>query len=73
MLNSIWILLAKWGAVIGMALWVLFKARQSGEEKVERKQAMETLKNVQLRDKVEGDINARTPDELAELYKKWQR
>lgn len=52
---------------------MLFKTRQSGKEAVERKQAMETLKETKIRDNIENTLSAATNTEYDRLRKKWSK
>jgi hypothetical protein len=62
--------IAKYGGILfGMVIF-WFKARQSGKDIVERKKAMETLKAVQTRGKIENNLNNLSDDKLNKLYNK---
>lgn len=70
LLKPLWGKIAGLGAAfLGIAL-VWFKAKESGIQAVERKSAMETLKAVQTRDKIENNIDSTNLDKL---HKKWER
>lgn len=60
----------KYSAISLGILLVLFKVHQSGIETVERKDAMQTLKALQEREKIKNNLNNCTNDKLNELYDK---
>lgn len=59
----------KWGAFIGGILLILFKVRQSGRKEEEQRSMLETLRGIQIRDKIESDITNLSDDKLNKLYK----
>lgn len=68
LLKPFWIEIVKYGSIV-MAIFVFwFKAKQSGKEIVERKEAMETLKKVRISDKIENNLNGLNDDKLDKLY-----
>lgn len=73
LLKPFWDIIAKWGGIVAGIVLVLFKARQAGEQAMQRKQAMETLKSVQTRDKIENGVNTDNASKLARLHKKWTK
>ena len=58
----------QWAGIVGGVLLVLFKARQSGKEVIERKEAMETLKGVQTRNETQNKLNTLNDASLDKLY-----
>ena len=73
LLKPLWLQILKYGGMAFAALFLLFKVRQSGKESEQRKQAMETLKGVKIRDKIENTILTTPDDKLDKLRKKWTR
>lgn len=71
LLKPLWLKIAQWGAIIGGIALVLLKVRQSGKEAVENKDIKDTLHGIQIRDKVEGDINALSDSDFAKLHDEW--
>ncbi len=72
-LKPFWSIIVKWGAIISGVLFVLLKVRQSGTEAEQRKEAMETLAGVKIRDKIENDIANLSDAKLAKLHTLWTR
>jgi hypothetical protein len=65
--------IAKYGGILfGMVIF-WFKAKQSGKDTLERKEAMETLKAVQTRDKINLTILNTNNDKLDKLRSKWTK
>lgn len=73
LLKPFWIEIIKYGGMIMGIIIVLFKTRQSGKEFVERKEAMETLKGVQISDKIDNNIANVDNNHLERLRKKINR
>lgn len=68
-----WMQILKYGSIIFGIVFVLFRARQSGSHAEQRKQAMDTLAGVKIRDKIENDIFSANDDKYQRLYKKWSK
>ena len=58
----------KYAALLGGLLFFVFQIRQSGKVAEQRKNAMEALKGVRTRDKIENDISNLSDDKLDKLY-----
>ncbi len=69
-LQLYWLSIVKYCAIVFGLLLIYFKGRQDNNTAQERKQAMETLKAIQTRDKVENNISNLTNDKLNKLYDK---
>ncbi len=68
LLKPFWLQIVKYGAIIGGVLLVLFKARQSGKEVQQRKQAIETLRGVKVRDKIQDKVNFASDADIDRMY-----
>lgn len=73
LLKPFWSATVKYCLIVGAALLVLFKARQSGKESVRNENIKESLKGVKVRDKVENNVISAPDSERDRLRKKWQR
>lgn len=61
-----------WGTGVIVIILALFHAKQSGKEIVERKEAMETLRGVQVNAKIKDSVSGSSDDRLNQLHNKWQ-
>lgn len=73
LLRPFWLEILKYGSIVVGVLLVLLRARQSGAQAEQNKQAMDTLKGVRTRDKIENDVITSGSGKLAKLRKKWER
>lgn len=60
------------GLAIGI-LVILFKTRQSGKDSIKVDILKETVKGVEIRDKVKNNISTASSSERKRLRKKWNR
>lgn len=68
LLKPLWITIAKYGAIVGSILLILLKARQSGKQVEQRKQAIETLRGVKVRDKIQDEVNSANDADIERMY-----
>ena len=73
LLRPIQLLIIKCAVIIGGVLVILFKARQSGREVEKHKAMRDTLKGVQIRDKIENNIIIANDDKYNKLREKWTK
>lgn len=73
LLKPFWSVILQWGGIALGAAFIMFRARQSGKQAVERQQAMETLKGVKTREDVDKSVDAASILERKRLREKYNR
>lgn len=72
-LKPIWLTILKWSGIVGGILLLLAKVKQSGKDEEDNKLIKNTLKEVQVRDKIENDIASAGDAKLNSLHKRWTK
>lgn len=68
LLKPFWLQIVKYGTILGGVLVVLFKARQSGKEVQQRKQAIETLRGIKVRDNIQNKVDSASDAAIDRMY-----
>lgn len=68
LLKPFWLIICKWGAIFGGILLVILKARQSGKQVEQRKEAIETLRGVKVRDKIQDEVDSASDADIECMY-----
>ena len=72
LLKPFWLTIAKYAAIAGGILLIVFKIRQSGRDAERVENMKETLNHVKIRDAIERDVN-RSDNATEQLRSKWSR
>lgn len=72
LLKPFWLTIAKYAAIAGSILLIVFKIRQSGRDAERAENMKETLSHVKIRDAIERDVN-RNDNATERLRAKWSR
>lgn len=70
LLKLYWLPLVKYAGVFIGLLMVYFKGRVDNSTAQQRREGMENLAGVKMRDKIENDLNGLSDDKLNKLYDK---
>lgn len=71
-LRPYWLSIAKYAAIAGGVLLLVFKIRQSGRDAERVENMKEVLEHVEIRDAIERDIN-RDDNATKRLRERWTR
>lgn len=68
LLKPFWLIICKWGLIIGGVFLVLLKIRESGKNQVKQDNLEKSLNAVLERNRIENDLNNLSDDKLNKLY-----